>query len=145
MQNTQDNAMISDVSIEKLRKELRINRIFSVITWILMLCILVGGYLVFQKAEGYVKEIWPLVEELSTVDYAVLNETMGTLDDSLNAVDWEKVSEQLGALDMEAVNESLAGLDTEELMTALENLNAAADKLEKMGESLEPILSFFNR
>ena len=145
MQNIQDDMQISDLAFEKLRRELRVTRFFSVVSSILMICILVGGFWVCSKVKGYAEQIWPLVEELSMVDYDVLNETMVKLDDSLNAVDWEKMSEQLSALDIEAINEAIAGLDTEELMDALENVNAASDKLKAIGESLEPIKSFFGR
>lgn len=145
MQNTQDNFQATDPVIEKLRKELRITRIFSAISSVLMLCILVGGILVCNKVQDYVEQVWPLVEELSGVDYVVLNETMRKLDESLNSVDWEKMSDQLGELDIEAINDAIAGLDTEALMQALENVNAASDKLKEIGESLEPIKSFFGR
>ena len=145
MQNISDNMQNNDLLLGKLRKELLVTRIFSAISSILMICILVGGFWIYNKVEGYLEQIHPLVEELSTVDYDVLNETMVKLDESLNGVDWEKMSEQLGALDVEAINEAIAGLDTEELMKALENLNAASDKLKELGDSLSPFTSFFKK
>ena len=104
--------------LEKLRKELRMTRIFSGITSVLLICVLIGGFIIFSKMQDYMDTAMQLVEELSA---------------------------QLKQLDMDAFNEAIAGLNTEELSKALENLNDAAETLENFSGSIKDFFSKFGR
>ena len=104
--------------LEKLRKELRMTRIFSGITSVLLICVLIGGFIIFSKMQDYMDTAMQLVEELSA---------------------------QLKQLDMDALNEAIAGLNTEELSKALENLNDAAETLENFSGSIKNFFSKFGR
>lgn len=104
--------------LEKLRKELRMTRIFSGITSVLLICVLIGGFIIFSKMQDYMDTAMQLVEELSA---------------------------QLKQLDMDALNEAIAGLNTEELSKALENLNDAAETLENFSGSVKDFFSKFGR
>jgi len=126
---------------EKLRRELRITRIFSGVTSILLIGMLIGGFIVFSKVQEYAQTVVPLAEKVSEADFEVLNESMERLNETLNAFDWEKLSLQLKELDMDALNEAIAGLNTEELSKALENLNDAAETLEQFGNSIKGFFS----
>lgn len=96
--------------LERLRKELSMTRILSGITSILLICVLVGGVLLFSKVQGYLKDAMPLVERMSA---------------------------QLEQLDMGALNESITGLNTKELTEALENFNDAVETLETFVGSIK--------
>ncbi len=126
---------------EKLRRELRTTRIFSGITSVLLVGILIGGFIVFAKVQEYAQTVMPLAEKVSEVEFDVLNESMESLNETLQVIDWEKLSLQLEELDMDALNEAIAGLNTEELSKALENLNDAAETLEQFGESVKGFFS----
>lgn len=155
--------------VTKLRRELLWTRIFTVISSILMLCILVGGYLVVNRVIGYEKEIrtyaqelqsnleelTPVVEQLAQLDVDALNETLNQLNivvaevdwamlsDSIASVDWEKLSQQISALDVDAINDAIEGLDTKEFSEALGTLNDTVEKLRAIGESLSNFTSKF--
>lgn len=105
-------------NLEKLRKELRMTRIFNSITSVLLICVLIGGFIIFSKMQDYMDTAMQLVEELSA---------------------------QLKQLDMDAFNEAIAGLNTEELSKALENLNDAAETLENFSGSIKDFFSKFGR
>ena len=105
-------------NLEKLRKELRMTRIFNSITAVLLICVLIGGFIIFSKMQDYMDTAMQLVEELSA---------------------------QLKQLDMDALNEAIAGLNTEELSKALENLNDAAETLENFSGSIKDFFSKFGR
>ena len=90
----------------------------------------------------YAQTVMPLVEKVSEVEFNVLNESMENLNETMETIDWEKLSAQLEALDMEALNEAIAGLNTDELSKALENLNDAAETLEQFSNSIK---GFFSR
>lgn len=102
--------------LDKLRKELRMTRIFSGITSVLLICVLVGGLLVFSRLKRSLEDSIPLVE---------------------------KMSAQLEALDVDALNESIAGLNTEELTEALEHFNDAVDTMESFTGSVKDFFSKF--
>ena len=105
-------------NLEKLRTELRMTRIFNSITSVLLICVLIGGFIIFSKMQDYMDTAMQLVEELSA---------------------------QLKQLDMDALNEAIAGLNTEELSKALENLNDAAETLENFSGSIKDFFSKFGR
>ena len=81
-----------------LRRELKINRMFSAAVCVLMLCLIIGGGVLWSRFESYAKAAAPLMEQLSR---------------------------QLEAVDVEAMNKAIEGLDTKALTEALENLNEA--------------------
>ena len=153
--------MNNEQIMDKLRKELLLTRVFSIITSLLMIGLLVGGYFLYTEAqkygkqmeayvtqaEDYIEEMRPAMEQLTRLDVQELNGTLvkmnavveevdwQMLNDSIASVDWQKVSEQLEAFDIEALNEAIAGLDTKELTNALETMNNAVDKLRKISEA----------
>lgn len=141
VQNEYQGSM--EPAMEKLRKELRATRIFSMISSILMVCILVCGFMVCQGVKPYVEQLWPVVEQLAEVDFAGIANSLQSLETSVNAVDWKYLSQQVSRLDVDAINEAIAGLDTEELSKGLENINKAAESLQKMSDSLKAFSSKF--
>lgn len=134
-----------EVMMKKLRRELLITRIFTMILTVIMLVVLAGGFLVCKTVQGYVQEAEPMLEQLSELDIISFNDTVTGLNETLNSVDWEQVSAQLGELDVEALNEAIAGLDTEELSTTLKNVNEAAENLRKLSDGLKSFGSMFGQ
>ncbi len=149
--------------MEKLQKTLKVNRYINIFLVALMICLLLGGYLVVQKitpAIEMVPEIQASLETLEQIDYEALNQAIEDLDvkalnekieqldvaainEALGKLDMEALNAKIDALDVESLNEALEGLDTEELTEALENLNNAVDKLERIGESLGALGEWF--
>jgi len=131
--------MQQDNVIKQLRRELLLTRIFCMVSSVLTLGLLIGGFLFFQEVKGVIAEVEPVVEQLAAVDIAAVNETMNNVNASLESVDWEQMSETLGELDAEALNEAVKNLDTEELSTALENMNDAVESMQKLSDSIKSI------
>ena len=141
------NNELNEQIIAKLRKELLWTRIFSIITSVLMVCILIGGIVISNQLREYEAQIKPAVEQLEQLDVNAFNEALNQmsivvasvdwvmLNDSIASVDWEKVSKQLESLDVDALNAAIEGLDTEELTEALENMNDAVEKLRGIADA----------
>ncbi len=127
----------------QLQKELKLTRIFCMITSALMIFLLVGGFLVMGKMDEYIKDIEPLVQELSAVDFLAVSDSLQELKTAMTSVDWERVSEQVSSLDVEALNAAVEGLDTEELTKTLENVNEAVATLEKASDSIKAFMGKF--
>lgn len=146
MSNSQENEKLmqtEDSAIKALRKELRMTRIFSAITSLLIIAMLAGGFVVCSEVKSYVDEVWPLIDQLSTIDFASISNTMENLEQTVGTVDWEYMSEQLGALNVDAINEAIEGLDTQELSKALANINEAAETLQKLSDGMKAFASKF--
>lgn len=98
-----------------LRRELRLTRVFCMISSLLTICVLAGGVFLFRNLQpvfDFLQEAQPVMEQIST-------------------------------LDVEAINTAIEGLDIEELSKAIENMNHAAETLENWGEKLSSFSDFF--
>lgn len=138
--------------LEKLRKELRMTRIFCIISSVITFLLLVGGcvavvtaYGYVGKVQEYVVEVTPTIQKLSKLDVEEFNRTMTNVNQSLKAVDWEQVATSLEALDVDALNAAIENLDTEELTEALKNLNDASAALRAVGDKLGSWTSVFGK
>jgi len=94
--------------VEKLRRELRITRIFSCITSVLLIGLLIGGFIVFSKVQEYAQTVIPLIEKIAEVDFEVLNEAIA----GLNTEELSKALENLNnaAETLEQFGNSVKGL-----------------------------------
>ena len=145
MLEDKDNFIPSnDAALQKLQKELRINRIFTCIASVLMICLLVGGIVMYLQFKGFLIEVDPILTQISKVDFQAVNQTLDTINSTLSQVDWGQLSAQLNALDIDAVNEAIAGLNTEELSQSLETLNDIVESLETFSETIKSFLSKFS-
>ena len=137
--------------MENLQKSLKWNQAINLILVALIICLLGGGYFVFQKVTPVIElvpEIKASLETLKQIDYEALNEAIGALDveainKALDSLDVDGLNAKIEEMDMESLNKALEGLDTEEMTEAMENLNNAVDKLEKIGESLSALGEWF--
>lgn len=143
---------ISEKVIKKLQRDLLITRIFSAISSLLMIAILVGGFYMFRtvqtyavEVDGYVTEIMtyadsmePTITQLSKVDMEALNDTMDQMTVAFAEVDFERLAQQIDDLDVEAINAKVAALDVDSLnakVAALDvdSLNAKINALDIEG------------
>ena len=71
--------------LEKLRKELRMTRIFSTATFILLICVLIGGFIVFSKIQEYMTIAMPLIEEMAEAleNFNEASESLENFTDSI--------------------------------------------------------------
>lgn len=120
---------VSEKLIKKLQRDLLVTRIFSMITSVLMIAILAGGFYMFRtvqtyaaQVDGYVTEITtyaenlePAVNQLAKVDIEGLNATMDQMKVAFAEVDFERLAQQIDELDVEAINAKVAALDVDAL------------------------------
>ena len=156
---------MDEMMLKKFRRELLWTRILCVISCLLMVAVLVGGFLFYQKTQEYEwqlkkyaedvkehsEEIEMALNQVALLDMDVLNDTIREtlkviqavdwemLNENIDSVDWAMLSKQLSELDVKAINDAIDGLDTEEITQALENLNNGVDKLKKAVEALTVI------
>lgn len=128
---------VSEKLIKKLQRDLLMTRIFSMISSVLMIAILAGGFYMFrtvqtyaEQVDGYVTEIMayaenmePAVNQLSKVDIEGLNATMDQMKVAFAEVDFEKLAQQIDDLDVEAINAKVAALDVDTLNAKINALD----------------------
>lgn len=159
--------MTNEELLEKLRKELLLSRVFNTISSVLMVLVLLGGFLFYQKAQEYEKlltgyveevqehseEIQAAVTQLALLDVEVLNETLAEtlsvlqevdwemLSESIDSVDWEMVSKSIESVDWESVSKQLNELDVEAFNEAVEGLDTkeVSEALENMNDSVDKL------
>ena len=134
--------------MEDIKKELRLTRLFCIISSLLTVCLLAAiVFLIISLRPilSFVEDTKPALEHMSELDIDALNGTLEQVDIALGQVDWEEVSDSLKQLDVEAINEAIRNLDTGELSTALENLNQVVAALEAFGEKVGSLSSLFGR
>lgn len=128
---------------EKLVKELKVTRIFCIISCLLTVGLLIGGFLVFKQVQPMfqmVEKIEPAMEQFMALDIEEVNETLEQVNATLESVDWQQMSDAVGELDVDAFNDAIQGLNTEAISKAVENLNKAVATMEKWGNAIS---SFF--
>lgn len=140
---------VSEKLIKKLQRDLLVTRIFSVISSLLMIAILAGGFYMFQTVQtyatqvdeyvteimAYAEDMEPAVTQLSEVDVEVLNDTMEQMTAAFAEVDFEKLAQQIDELDVEAINAKIEALDVDTLNAKINALDI--DAINKAIESLD--------
>lgn len=130
----QDNA---EMIIKKLKKEMMINRVFSIISMVMTTFILLVAVILLIQVKSFIVMAEPVMEQLAKIDMEVLNETLDNFNTIVEGLDFEGLIETLEEIDFESINTVMEDLDMEELSETLENINDGAEKLEKIGEWFE--------
>lgn len=146
------NYMTNDVNtndtdvLNSLKKELRLTRIFCLISSFLTVCLLIGGIFLVNQLQPvfqFMGEVQPVLAEIAELNVDTVNDTLEQLNAAVGDVDWEQLSDTLGQLDVAAINEAVENLDTEELTVSLRNLNDAVDTLKSIGDKLSSLPAVF--
>ena len=122
---------------KKLRKDMLVNRIISIVTLVFTTVILVLAIVAFVELKQFLDEVEPVVEELSKIDIEALNESLNHFNDIIETFNLDDVMDTINSIDFEGINEVLEGLDVEELTETLENINEGADRLDEISEWFE--------
>lgn len=141
--SNQGKEMIQQTDMAKLSRELRITRIFCIISSLLTAVALVGGIFLFAAFRQARTDAEPVIQQIVALDIEGFNLALEQLNTTLENVDWEQVSQAIEQLDVDALNTAIENLDTAELSKALENLNNAVDALEQLGQIFSRLTSLF--
>lgn len=120
--------------LKKLRRDLKFNRVLSIVSVLLTVCLL--GALVWVQ-----RTLEPVVEQVSQLDIDTVNSTLTEAESVLTEIsdsdiDWEQLSGTIAGLDVDMLNETMRALDMEQLTEAIENLNDASEAIQELVDSL---------
>ena len=132
-----DGGMKMEEMYKKLKKDMLINRIISIVTLVFTTAILVVAVFAFVELKQFLDEVEPIVEELSKLDIEALNESLNHFNDIIETFNIDDFMDTMNSIDFEGINEVLEGLDVEELTETLENINEGADRLDEISEWFE--------
>ena len=129
-------------AIEKLRKELQVTRIFSIIVAVLLGAVITGGIFFMSMMMPMVtamKEMQPTIQKMEQLDVELLNEKFAQLD-------VEVLNEKIEQLDIEGMNElihgvdeMLDGMDAEQMQETLDAINASLSNMLKVQNTLNAL------
>ncbi len=137
MQANAGDGMKMEEMYKKLKKDMLINRIISIVTLVFTTAILVVAVFAFVELKGFLTEIEPVVEELSKIDMEALNASLNHFNNIIETFNLDDVMETINSIDFEGINEILEGLDVEELTETLQHINEGADRLDQIGDWFE--------
>lgn len=132
-----DGGMKMEEMYKKLKKDMLINRIISIVTLVFTMAILVLAIVAFVELKQFLDEVEPVVEELSKIDIEALNESLNHFNNIIKTFNIDDFMDTMNSIDFEGINEILEGLDVEELTETLENINEGADRLDEIGDWFE--------
>lgn len=137
MQANAGDGMKMEEMYKKLKKDMLINRIISIVTLVFTTAILVVAIVAFVELKQFLDEVEPVVEELSKIDIEALNESLNHFNNIIKTFNIDDFMDTMNSIDFEGINEILEGLDVEELTETLENINEGADRLDEIGDWFE--------
>lgn len=132
-----DGGMKMEEMYKKLKKDMLINRIISIVTLVFTTAILLVAVFAFVELKQFLDEVEPIVEELSKLDIEALNESLNHFNDIIETFNIDDFMDTMNSIDFEGINEVLEGLDVEELTETLENINEGADRLDEISDWFE--------
>jgi len=138
--------IMGNENIDILKKELKFTRICCMVSSILTICLLAAVIILFTKLQPvyeFMNTAKPVMEKISEVDVNSLNETIGTLNETMGEVDWEGLSDSIDALDVEAINKVIESYDPEEFSRTLDNLNSAIEMIGTLSQKFGSLSSIF--
>lgn len=128
--------------LQGLRRELRITRIFCMVSSLLTAGLLMAIIIISVKVQPLfqnVGEAQTVLDNLAELDVDAMN---GALE-QLENLNLDALADSMGELDMEVlndtmeqVNSALEALDMDALSTAIDNLNGAAEILQSVNNRL---------
>lgn len=123
-----------EMLMKKLKKDIIINRVFSIITMVMTLAILILVIVGYVRIDNFLTVAEPVIEELSKIDMEALNESLENFNSIMETINFDGIKETLDSINFDGINEVLEGLDIDELTETLDNINEGADRLDQINE-----------
>ncbi len=123
-----------DIMMKKLRRGMIVNRVFSIITMLMTLAVLILVIVAFVRIDKFLDEAEPVIEELSKIDMEELNESLENFNNVMETLNFDGIKETLDSINFEGINDIMEGLDINELTETLENINEGADRLDQLND-----------
>ena len=123
-----------DIMMKKLRRGMIVNRVFSIITMLMTLAVLILVIVAFVRIDKFLDEAEPVIEELSKIDMEELNESLENFNNVMETLNFDGIKETLDSMNFEGINDIMEGLDINELTETLENINEGADRLDQLND-----------
>lgn len=123
-----------DVMLKKMRKGMIVNRVFSIITMVMTLAILILVIVSFVRIDKFLDKAEPVIEELAKIDMEELNESLENFNNIMETLNFDGIKETLDSINFDGINQILEGLDISELTETLDHINEGADRLDQLNE-----------
>ncbi len=127
----------TELLLKKLRKDMIINRVISILSLAVATVILVLCIILFVRIQNFMTMAEPIIEQLQFLDVEALNTTLQHINNMVDTLHLEELRQAIEDLNLEEWGETLREIDMEKLQEVLENINEGADRLEEIGDWFE--------
>lgn len=122
--------------VKSLKKSLRINRIFNIISSVLSLSLVVIFILSVSRLNAFATQIQPVIDKAAEIDMVQINTALENFNVMMTEMNFEEINSAFEEVDMEAIGEIVETIDTAELEETLTNINSVSEKLKVISDKL---------
>lgn len=122
--------------VKSLKKSLRINRIFNIISSVLSLSLVVIFILAVSRLNAFATQIQPVIDKAAEIDMVQINTALENFNVMMSEMNFEEINSAFEEVDMEAIGAIVETIDTAELEETLTNINSVSEKLKVISDKL---------
>lgn len=122
--------------VKSLKKSLRINRIFNIISSVLSLSLVVIFILAVSRLNAFATQIQPVIDKAAEIDMVQINTALENFNVMMTEMNFEEINSAFEEVDMEAIGAIVETIDTAELEETLSNINSVSEKLKVISDKL---------
>lgn len=122
--------------VKSLKKSLRINRIFNIISSVLSLSLVVIFILAVSRLNAFATQIQPVIDKAAEIDMVQINTALENFNVMMTEMNFEEINSAFEEVDMEAIGAIVETIDTAELEETLTNINSVSEKLKVISDKL---------
>lgn len=122
--------------VKSLKKSLRINRIFNIISSVLSLSLVVIFILAVSRLNAFATQIQPVIVKAAEIDMVQINTALENFNVMMTEMNFEEINSAFEEVDMEAIGAIVETIDTAELEETLTNINSVSEKLKVISDKL---------
>jgi len=122
--------------VKSLKKSLRINRIFNIISSVLSLSLVVIFILAVSRLNAFATQIQPGIDKAAEIDMVQINSALENFNVMMSEMNFEEINAAFEEVDMEAIGEIVETIDSAELEETLQNINSVSEKLKTISDKI---------
>ncbi len=128
--------------MKTLKKTLFISKIFSAVSGVLSLVVIVVLIIGITRLNAFTKEVEVVADKVSQIDMVQINAAIEKFNTTVEQIDFAYINDSFKEVDMKAISEIVETIDAAELEETLENINDVSEKLKKISEKITNLFSF---
>lgn len=128
--------------LKELKKSLMINKIFSMVSSVLSIAVIVVLLIGIARINVFVEGMQVVSEQVEELDVDQVNSAIEKFNSTVEEIDFAYINDSFKEVDMKKIGEIVETINAAELEETLENINDVSEKLKKLSEKISGFFSF---